>query len=649
MGTERVVIRLPDLTKDPEILSVLQEYSLPDAQIDIQVLDHNSDGYLDYKHTFFSRLNSEQYLSLQNNLQRFGFKSRDTEDVLDAYEVYADLQQDGINADKIFTVLEEQASWFLAYNAWEIPHLLKCFASPAEFIEFLQLLIKTDPWGSHDYWKIRFAFSFLKNSGELLLQKDWQKFLKTVSGILSYLNRSKLKMATRALENLKVDWKNCRTLSSFGNELARTVNEQASMSVPEQKWPETLSNVTAMICNIYENEKERDDKTDFILGFGQVLSDQAFHQLISHGGRLLTVVFDLLWSHRHVTSVSQWMATADPENSLRGRFFKSLSSLNRIEIFSVEVEFVVEALFEELLNQDSDIGEHAVIVTHYIDTLLPSCDTQERAHIARLLWGYLQKSENHAQLHSIFLFWIKYYTPQYGLDEYQAELKTVAQDSPEIPSAVLPVEEWLEDKCLVARQCFYSEEEYTENQDEKGDGQVWFEYTQKLLVNSHGWKIVSQDLNSDLKICILEKNVKGILLRTIVTLQMDDGSFMPLPDQDKMEIIAHRGHYQPLASTFPLDRAEAGQIPQLLYLGACKSLSYAAQNGFQAGYQDDFYIADQDVSRGKTSIEFLDELMTDVAHGKVEWDKYKKYRQEHKFVLPNSPMFLVGRYMRDSR
>lgn len=643
------MIHIADLTADTDTLSVLKDYCARDDQIDTAILDNNTDGYLDYKRSFLSDLTKEQYIALQKNLQRFGFQARDEENVQEAFETYDELKHNGIDAGTIYSDLDAQVSWFLNSYSWELPDLLKTFGSPESLIKFLKTLASTPPWSNQGYWEIRFALSFAKESGAVLTEQEWPQYLKTVASILPYTGAERRKRAIRAIEHLTIDWRVCTTLFGFGKELARVMNVNATASESDEKWPETLSNISAMICNIYEREKDDDKRTNFISGFASVLADQAFYQLISlnYGGHLMTTVFDILWRPRQVTSVAQWLDKMDPDHHLRGRFLKSVSSLDRVKIFSGEIDFTIDVLFEEFWQQGSEVSEFAIPFTHYLEELLPVSTSQNRQHFANLLWANYQKTGD-AKIHKAVSFWIQYYTPKYQLEQYRPELKALRQVLPAVRAPQIPLDTWLQDKTLQARLCFYSDEEYTTQKNDKSDGQNWFEYTQGLL-KANGWQFESADFESPLKIFVMQKMVNGISLKMTLTLQMEDANFKPLPDQDGYEIIAHRGHYQTLEKTFPTNSLETllnPAAPQLLYLGACKSMSFAADDAFQDRYSQDFLVSDLDVSRGETSTQFLIDFMTNVANDRTGWDRYKKYHDVNKLVFPDNPVTLISSYMR---
>lgn len=641
------IFRITDLTVDTGALSVLSDFCVQDGQIDTAILDNNTDGYLDYKRSFLSELSKEQYLLLQKDLQRFGFKVRDEENVQEAFEAYDKLKQNGLDAGAIYSDLEKHASWFLESYSWELPDLLKSFGSPQNLIHFLQTLATTPPWTDQGYWGTRFAFTFVKKSGTVLNESDWSEYLRVVAIILPYTGGERRKRACRAIENLTLDWRACTTLVNFGKELARALNSKAADSDPDEKWPEILSNTSALLCDIYEHEKDKDSRTSFLSGFGAALSDQAFYQLISlnYGGHLMTMVFDILWRPRRVDSISHWLNEMDPDHNLTGKFLASASSLDRIKIFAGEIDFTIATLFEEFWKRSSGVSEFAIILTHYLDELLSTSSAGNRQNFADLLWSHYQKSKiENTQIHKAMSFWIQYYSPKYRLEQYRPELKSVRQELPAIRTSQIPLDTWLKDKTLQARLCFYGDEEYTTRADDKSDGQNWFEYTQDLL-KVEGWRIVSTDLSSPMKICVMQKQVNGISLKMTLTLQGEGTTPGPLPGQENFEIIAHRGHYNTLTFSTRNDEAYA-DFPQLLYLGACKSMSFASSDDFQDRHSDDFIVSDSDVSRGETSTAFLNQFMTDVANGRTEWEQYRKYCDVYKFVLPDSPMMLVSSYMR---
>lgn len=641
------IFRITNLTADSDTLSVLKDYCAHDDQIDTAILDNNADGYLDYKRSFLSELSTEQYLSLQKDLQRFGFKVRDEENVQEAFETYDELKQNGLDAGAIYSDLEEHASWFLESYSWELPDLLKSFGSPRNLIHFLQTLAATPPWTDQGYWGTRFAFTFVKNSGTVLNESDWSEYLRIVAAILPYTGGERRKRVCRSIENLSLDWRACTTLTNFGKELARALNAKAADSTHDEKWPEILSNTSALLCDIYEHEKDKDGRTSFLSGFGTTLSDQAFYQLISlnYGGHLMTMVFDILWRPRRIDSVSHWINEMDPDHVLTGKFLASASSLDRIKIFAGEIDFTLSTLFDEFWKRSSGASEFAIIFTHYLEELLPTSSTGNKQNFADLLWSNYQKSKTeNVQIHKAVSFWIQYYSPKYRLEQYRPELRSVRQELPAIRTSQIPLDTWLKDKNLQARLCFYADEKYTTQTDDKSDGQNWFEYTQDLL-KVEGWRITNTDLNSPLKVCVMQKQVNGISLKMTLTLQMEDETPEPLPDQENFEIIAHRGHYSTLTFSTQNDEAYA-DFPQLLYLGACKSMSFASSDDFQDRYSDDLIVSDSDVSRGETSTAFLSQFMTDVANGRAEWERYSKYRDVYKFVLPDSPMMLVSAYMR---
>lgn len=639
------LIHIADLTADTDTLSVLKDYCVHDDQIDTAILDKNADGYLDYKRSFLSDLTKEQYLELQKNLLRFGFHVRDEEHIQEAFETYGELKQGGIDAYAIYSDLDVQVSWFLNDYSWELPDLLKSFGTLENLIKFLRMLKATPPWMDQGYWGTRFAFAFAKKSSVILNEQEWPQYLKTVATILPYTGGERRKRSVRAIENLSLNWNACATLKDFGRELARVLNAKATISASDEKWPEILANISGLLCDIYEHEKDKNKRTSFITEFSAALSDQAFYQLISfnYGGHLMTTVFDFMWRPRQTASVGQWLDKMDHDHHLRGRFLKSVSSLDRVKIFSGEIDFTLNALFEEFWQQGDGTSEFAIVFTHYLDELLPVSSTQNRQYFADLLWSNYQKTGD-SKIHQAVSFWIQYYAPKYQLEQYRPELKSFRLETPAIKAPQIPLNVWLQDKTLQARLCFYSDEEYTTLDDDKSDGQNWFEYTQKLLQDDD-WRIESSDLNSPLKVCVLQKRVNGISLKMTLTLQMEDATSEPLPDQENFEIIAHRGHYSALTFSTQNDEANA-DFPQLLFLGACKSLSFASSDDFQDRHSGDLIVSDSDVSRGETSTAFLNDFMINMANGHSEWERYKKYRDIYKFVMPDSPMMLVSAYMR---
>ncbi|MDO8493752.1 MAG: hypothetical protein Q7S68_00240, partial [Deltaproteobacteria bacterium] len=338
----------------------------------------------------------------------------------------------------------------------------------------------------------------------------------------------------------------------------------------------------------------------------------------------------------------------DPENKFRARFLEKISSLDCVRIFNGEIEATFEVLFSELSKKPSDLLAFATAMTHYFEELLPKSSLANRRKFARLLLDYYQKGIAEPKTQKAVAFWIQYYMPRYHLQRFQPELASLAVQFPPILVPQIPAGQWLEDNTVAARLYFYSDEVYTTDAKEKGDEQKWFEYTQKLLIEKYGWKMEKTVLDSEPKICVLKKEMGQATLKIILTLQEEEKAPQPLPDEGFYESIVHRGHYNPLGQTFPVEGNKPfppNDIPRLMYLGACKSMSYAATEEFQRAYADDIIISDLNVSLGTTSTEFISKLMTDIALRRTTWDRYKKYQRVDKMVLPDSPISLIGRYL----
>lgn len=652
-------ISISELSQDQHVISVLHDYASVDGQIDLQILDNNADHFLDYKRSFLTDLSQEQFLALQNNLQRFGFTPRDAENVVEAYGAFSELQQNGKNASEIFSYLEAHASWFVESFAWQVPTLLTCFDSEQNLVRFLDLLKTSKPFSGMRYERIRFAMSFLLQPGAKLGEIDWSAYVKTVATLVPYTSGERQKRAARAIAKLDLDWHSCLTLNGFGTALARAMNARAQARSPDDEWAETVTNISAMICNIYDHREDDGDKkkgvTDFLSGFGPALSDQTLYQLVSlnYGGHLMTTIFDILWRPQGVTSPGLWIKRMDPDNHLRGKFLQNLSSLDRVKIFSDDISYVFNALLEELQSPATDVWKYSSIVTHYVDELLPLASAQEKKMLAELLWTTSQQAPADSLVQKTAAFLIKYYGPRYQLDLYKPQLKTFWQSLPPITIPQIPADQWLKDKSLKTRLCFYSEQEYTTNEEDKDDEQRWFEYTQELLTQKYGWTLSKTDLISPLKTADLEKQVNGVTLRVTLTLQILHSTkdpLVPLTDENTYDMRFHRGHHDTLPITAPTDGNQTNWEDgvKLVYMGACKSMSTATEPDVQREYANDLIISDRDVSKGELSTEFMDVFMTNVAKGKYGWEEYKKFSLVNKFIFPNSPLMLVLRYLREN-
>jgi hypothetical protein len=643
-----------ELVLDAHTASVLNDFVTLNGEIAAELLDANGDRYLDYKVTFLRALDADQFSALQKQLSPFGFVEREGEDLVDAYDTYRGLAAAGYDPDAVFAFFETNAAWMLTHYSWMLPQLLPVFGSETVLFDFLDSCgYGKDHQVEGQYWVVRFLFSFLRKAGTPLPPEEWRDYCAALTAIRRSLPRyHDLENATRVAEALNLDWRKCVTTAGFADELAAKLNAYSS-TYEDGEWDkQPFCHLNAWVNAVYEWEKEKFHRTNFLSAFAAKISDKALLHMVSlnYDGELMTLVFDALWAKKRVASPTAWLEANDPNGEYRARFFRSMSTLDRVKIFAGEVDPALRDNLERFERRTDNVTPYAITISHFLKELLPDASGEQKKRVAALLLEFHASAEN-PEVKSALAFWIKYFTPRFDLDTYVPELAAVAAALPPYFSTSIPREEWLADGKLACRSEFFLDSDYADDPNEKCHGQLWFEYTIELMRERYHWRVAATDLDTAPKTCVLRKSVNGVTLETVLTLGYPprDGATTSSPHEWPEEIIAHRGHGNTLPAAFPKG-APAGE-PQrtgkkIFYLGGCKSMGFVKNDGFLETYGDDIVIADTDVSRGETSVEYLDLLMTNIASGKTGWDEYRRFQNTYKIVTPDDPMMLVLRYMK---
>lgn len=622
-----------------------------DGTIPSELLDSNHDGYLDYKLSFLRSLNADEFSTLQKQLEAYGFVQREQEDVTDAFSTYRELEEAGFDPDATFADLEKSLSWMLTYYSWMLPQLLPVFGDLATLKTFLESCgYGKDFEVDGQYWVVRFLFAFLRKSGNNLPRAEWSAYATVLKSIRESASGYRhLENITRVAEKMNLDWNKCGTTSDLATELTTKLNAYSATFADEEWDKQPFCQLNAWVNAVYEYEKEEHHRQTFISSFAAKISDKALLHMVSlnYDGELMTTVFDALWKRKAVSSPTAWLEKYDPDGRYRARFYRSVSTLDRAKLFSGEIDSVLSDNLERFERREDNVTPYAITISHFLQELLPFASAEQKKRVGTMLKDSHATAKN-PEVKSALAFWIKYFTPRFGLNTDVPELTEIAAALPPYFSNDIPREEWLADGKLACRSEFFLDGDYTADPEKKSHGQLWFEYTAELMRDRYGWAVVTTDIASTTKTCLLRKTVNGIVLESLLTLSLAAQNIAtPSPKNFPEEIIAHRGHGWSLPNAFPADvPAESGK--KIYYLGGCKSMGFVKEDGFLRTYGDGIVIADTDVSRGETSVEYLDLLMTNIAKGKTAWEEFTRFQRTYKIVMPNDPMLLVVRYMAEN-
>lgn len=396
--------------------------------------------------------------------------------------------------------------------------------------------------------------------------------------------------------------------------------------------------LSVWINKIHDADTATNKKDRLRQGIADNLDFHSAYLLIALGGPdLYTSSFIKIWNGQtqRITDILTEIKKVDPQNKHVADFILTLCNFGKVDLLNAHPAFFLDKAIE-LLGKTDDIVRHSALLIKLFDALLPMCSADDKKRLAKFLNGAYRDGKKTKEYHGSMAYLIKLYAPRLENED----LKKIASTLPALFEPKVPRDQWLKDNAITAKLYFYPDENWY-----KWTG----DYYQKM-----GWAkdtaYMKQHNMGDNDTVVFSKQVvdahgEKIVLRVILTQSKNDSREASI-NNDEFDIIAHRGHSFHIRETFIKDMVIKA-VGKLFFGGSCGSFRDMTDGDFLKEYSRNYLMADQDTGQGNANNDALTRLMEEIAKGSTEWSSsLGQGNEDNGLVLPDSPSFLIGEYLR---